>query len=242
MTSVPTTGRRSRAPSPIVLILLTVLAFVAVTALVLLVPHEWTTGSSSSATVKGSGVAASQARALPRFSGVELTGANTVIVHVGGRQSVVVHAEDNLLRKVTTRVRDGELVIANRGSFTASGPMYVEVTVPAIETATLSGAGTVDVDGVRGERLTVRMPGYGTLRAAGVVTSLDASLSGTGELQLGGLTARDVAVDVSGAGTVEVRATRSLDGSVTGTGTISYSGDPRTVTRSGTGTGAIVSE
>jgi hypothetical protein len=74
------------------------------------------------------------------------------------------------------------------------------------------------------------------------VTSLDASLSGTGELQLGGLTARDVAVDVSGAGTVEVRATRSLDGSVTGTGTISYSGDPRTVTRSVTGTGAIVSE
>jgi hypothetical protein len=240
MTSVPTTGRRSRAPRPTVLVLLTVLAFAAVTAAVLLVPHEWTTGSPSSAPVRGSGVAASEARALPPFGGVDLAGANTVLVHVGARQSVVVHADDNLLRKVTTRVRYGELVIANRGSFTTSSPMHVEVIVPALGSATLSGAGTVVVDGVHGDRLAVRVHGAGTLRVDGTATRVDATLSGTGEAQLGGLTARDVTAEVSGTGTLEVRATRMLDASVTGTGTISYAGDPRTVTRSVTGTGAIV--
>ena len=242
MTSVPMTGRRPRAPRPIVVVLLTVLAFAAVTAVVLLVPHEWKTGSSSSPSVHGSGVAVSQARALPPFGGVDLAGANTLLVHVGGRQSVVVHADGNLLRKVTTRVRNGELVVASRGSFTTSSPMYVDVTVPALGSATLSGAGTVVVDGVRADRLTVRLPGYGTLRATGAATRLDATLAGSGELRLGDLTARTVTAAIPGTGTVEVRATRTLDASVTGTGTISYRGDPRTVTRSVTGTGAIVSE
>ena len=33
--------------------------------------------------------------------------------HVGGEQSVVVHADGNLLDRVTTRVRGGKLVIGN---------------------------------------------------------------------------------------------------------------------------------
>jgi Putative auto-transporter adhesin, head GIN domain len=67
--------------------------------------------SSSSPAGTGSGVAARQARSLPAFTRVELAGDNNVIVQVGARQSVTVHADSNLLRRVTTRVRSGRLVI-----------------------------------------------------------------------------------------------------------------------------------
>ena len=50
----------------------------------------------------GSGVAATQTRDLVAFSGVDLAGNSIVAVHVGGKQSVVVHADSNLLRQVTT--------------------------------------------------------------------------------------------------------------------------------------------
>src|SRR5262245_51190311 len=52
----------------------------------------------------GSGVAATQARSVAPFTGVDLAGANNVVIRVGAKQSVVVHADDNLLRRVTTRV------------------------------------------------------------------------------------------------------------------------------------------
>ena len=51
--------------------------------------------SSSSPAGTGSGVAATQARSLPPFSDIDLAGANNVIVHVGERQSVIVHADNN---------------------------------------------------------------------------------------------------------------------------------------------------
>jgi len=67
--------------------------------------------SSSSPAGTGSGVASTQARSLPPFRGVVLAGDNNVLVHAGGRQSVVVHADSNLIARVTTHVRSGRLVI-----------------------------------------------------------------------------------------------------------------------------------
>lgn len=45
---------------------------------------------------------------------------------------------------------------------------------------------------------------------------------------------------LSGSGTIHVTATKSLDASVPGSGTIIYSGNPQDVTKSITGSGAII--
>ena len=74
----------------------------------------------SGGTLRGSGVPAEQARAVPAFRAVELAGSNIVTVRVGGRRAVVVSGDDNLLSKVRTTVRSGRLVIATVGR--ASGP------------------------------------------------------------------------------------------------------------------------
>lgn len=75
-------------------------------------------GGSSSSTAQGSGVLATQARDVAPFTGVELAGANNVVVHVGDPQSVVVNADDNLIDRVTTEVQSGTLITGNTpGSF-----------------------------------------------------------------------------------------------------------------------------
>jgi hypothetical protein len=66
----------------------------------------------------GSGTAAAQTRHLAAFSSVDLTGSSNVTLHVGGRQSVVVHADGNLLRQVTTQVHARTLIIGTTGTFT----------------------------------------------------------------------------------------------------------------------------
>ena len=195
-------------------------------------------GGSSSSGVQGSGVAATQSRALPAFSGLDLAGSNDVTVAVGGRQSVVVHADSNLLGYVTTRVVAGTLVIGTTGSFTASSPMSVEVSVPSLAAVTLSGSGEISVNRIDASRLTVSLPGSGALYAGGTVTHLDVTLDGSGLAQLDNLVARDVHAVVGGSGLIRVTATANLNASVSGSGAVIYSGNPQ-VTSSVTGSGAV---
>jgi hypothetical protein len=199
-------------------------------------------GSESSTVVPGSGVTASETRDVAPFSAVELAGANDVTIGVGGEQRVVVSADDNLIELVTTDVRDDVLVIDTSGSFDAVTPMRVEITVPTLDDISLSGSGAIVVDGHELDELTVAIPGAGSVRAVGTAAMLDVDLSGTGEADLAQLVARDATVDVSGAGAVLVHVTGALEVDVSGTGSVSYAGDPDEVEQSITGTGTVTGE
>lgn len=198
--------------------------------------------SSSATGVQGSGVAATETRDLPPFSSVELAGSNTVTIRVGEEQSVVVRADNNLIERVTTAVQDGSLVIGNiPGSYTTKSPMSVTVSVPSLDALALTGSGVIAVTDIEASSLTVRLPGSGVLRASGTATTLDVTLGGSGDAQLEQLIASDVHAVVSGSGRIVLTATKSLDASVSGSGAIMYSGNPQEVTKSITGSGAIIS-
>jgi hypothetical protein len=212
---------------------------VAGVAIALLYQFDVLGGSSSSGT-EGSGVSATQTRDVASFSSVELAGSNNVVIHVGEKQSVVVKADDNLLNRVTTDVQSGTLVIANTpGSLTATSPMSVEINVPSLSALTLTGSGNISVSGIEAQSLTVTLAGSGTLTGSGTATSLDVMVSGSGHAQFARLVASDVQAVVSGSGAIFVTATKSLDASVPGSGTIVYAGSPQDVTKSVTGSGAI---
>ena len=196
-------------------------------------------GGSSSSEIRGSGIPATQTRTVPRFSGLDLAGSNNVTVIVGRPQSVVVHADSNLVGHVTTQVVAGTLVIGDTGSFTAKSPMSVEVTVPALTALNLSGDGQISATGISTPQLIATISGSGLLYATGTATRLDVTVSGDGRAQLSQLVARDVHAVISGSGLIQVAATTSLAAAVPGSGSIVYSGNPPQVTTSVTGTGDI---
>jgi Putative auto-transporter adhesin, head GIN domain len=189
-------------------------------------------------TVRGSGVEVTDPRELAPFAALELAGANTVTVRVGPAQAVAVTGDDNLVDKVTTTVRADRLVIDDRGSFDTDAPMSVTVSVPSLDALSLSGMGTVTVVGVTGPELTADLSGTGTLVVSGRVDRLTATQSGFGTLELGGLAARDVIARLEGTGDLNVRALSTLDATLTGTGSIVYSGSP-SVTTHNTGVGSV---
>ena len=233
--SAPRRGRRAPHRNQVLLVPVFALAIIGVILLV----HDVILGPSNTTGVQGSGVAATQTRALPRFSSLDLAGSNIVTVVVGGQQSVVIHADNNLLRYVTTRVAAGNLVIGTTGSFTTRSPMSVEVRVPSLAALKLSGSGIISVTGIKAPRLAVTLSGSGVLRASGTATRLDVTLGGSGQAELGNLVARDVHAVVSGSGLIRVTATWSLNAAVPGTGAIIFSGNPPHVISSVTGTGAV---
>lgn len=197
-------------------------------------------GSSSGSGIQGSGVAATQTRAVPSFTGLDLAGSNEVTVVVGAPRSVVVHADTNLISHVTTRVVDGTLVIADVGNYTSHTSMSVDVSVPSLTALNLSGDGQISVTGISGPQLTVIVSGSGQLSAAGTATRLDVTLSGDGRAALSQLSARDVHAVLTGSGLIQVTAVSSLNAAVPGTGLIMYTGNPSQVVTSVTGTGTIV--
>jgi hypothetical protein len=212
-----------------------VAAVVGIAALAALVAVA---GDDDGGAIHGSGVEVTDQRELAPFAAVELAGANTVAVRVGEAQSVAVTADDNLVGRVTTRVRDDLLVIDDHGAFDTEAPMSVTVVVPSLDRLSLSGMGTVTVAGVSGAELTAELTGTGTLEVSGRVERLTATQSGLGTLDLDGLAARDVTARLEGTGDVRVQATATLDATLTGTGSILYTGSPAVTTHK-TGAGEV---
>jgi hypothetical protein len=241
MTIAPTSVHTGRGQHRFRLVLVAILAFLLGGLAVALLYQSDVSKDTSSSTTEGSGVPATQARNVAAFESIELAGSNNLVIHVGEQQSVVVKADDNLLERVTTEVQSGTLVIANTpGSFTTNSPMSVEVDVPMLDALTLTGSGNIVVDGIETESLDVTLPGSGTLTGSGTATKLDVTVSGSGSVQFTPLVANDVRAVVSGSGSIFVTATESLDASVSGSGAILYAGSPQGVTKSVTGSGAII--
>jgi hypothetical protein len=211
-------------------------------AIALLVEHDVFQKSDSPALTKGSGVAATATRQVGPFSGIELAGGNNVVIRVGAKQSVTVHGDANLLRLVTTDVRGKRLVIGTRDSFITAAPMSVAVSVPVLDAISLSGSGRLTISGIDAELLTVTLDGSGAVFARGHADRVDASLTGSGNLELQRVVTRDAHAVVSGSGQIWLYATRSVRASLPGTGAILYSGDPPQVTKDVSGTGAVVAK
>jgi hypothetical protein len=241
MTTSPAPIPHRHMSHRLIIVGLIMLAFAAATVgIIVAARHTGTsTGTTFSSGVKGSGVPATQVRTLPAFTAVDLAGSNNVTVHVGDKQTVTVHGDDNLIRYVTTTVQDGTLAVGQSHDFSTTAPMSVEITVPALDASTLSGAGVLTVTGVAADHFTVRAPGSGVLVVTGTATTLDASLSGTGDVRLDGLAAHDATATVSGTGRLLVNVSHSLDATVSGVGSILYTGNPTDVTKKVTGTGSI---
>jgi len=236
----PTTVHDRRAPrlGTLAIVLLAVIA-VLLTLIAVFLALDARDGSSG-ATVVGSGVTATEERALDSFSAIDLSGESALAVRVGGPQSVVVSADDNLVDRVTTTVGGEKLVVSTEGSFRTTSPMTVTVTVPTLDELELSGTGSVDAARVRGEQLVVILSGDGLVRVTGRVGTLDLTLAGTGNAELSELEAADVRAELGGTGRISVHAGETLDASIPGTGTITYLGSPHDVTQRVTGTGAVV--
>lgn len=93
--------------------------------------------------------------------------------------------------------------------------------------------------GLNAPSLVVRLPGSGTIQAAGTTARLDVAIGGSGTALLSRLIARDATASIDGSGGIVLTATHSVDASISGSGTIVYTGNPAHVTKSVTGSGTI---
>jgi len=195
-------------------------------------------GTESGSGPKGSGVETSSRRETTSFSRVDLRGAARVSIVVGRARSVTVRGDDNLTGRVETKVEGDTLAISTR-SYRSEIGISVEIGVPALDGIELSGSGTIGVHKLSGASFSADLSGLGKIRIDGQTAKLVVDISGSGEAQLDRLSALAARVDISGLGDVSLTATNSLEASISGSGDITYAGNPRRVAKDVSGSGSI---
>jgi hypothetical protein len=191
-------------------------------------------------TIRGSGVSKSESRPVSEFRRIEVTCSCDVSVAVGTVASLNLTGDDNLLPYIVTEVREGTLFVEMKsGSYSPQVGLNLVATAPALESVVVRGSSDVDVAGLAGDRFSIEITGSGDAHATGKVGTVTARISGSGDLHLADLEAREANAEISGSGDIEVWATEALGASVSGSGDVTYKGDPTRITKSVAGSGHI---
>ena len=210
--------------------------------------------------VHGSGVPATEERAIDDVSEVTFTGDGIVTIVRGDYASVAVTSDDNILPYLKTETTGRALRLSSQTGFSVrpkTKPEY-KVTLPRLEALTVSGSGHATVDKPVGEELKVTLSGAGTVTlrevtyqslnvttsgagkviATGAATRTQFKLSGAGGIDAAGLRSSFAEVQVSGAGQATVWAAYDLKARVSGAGGVRYKGSP-TVEQKVSGAGRV---
>lgn len=214
-----------------------------------------------------SAFADTQDRHLTGFKGVDLQGSFDVYITQGPNESVKVEAPSDIIERIKTEVNGGVLKIYNKGNssdwnfnlFGSHKKVLIYVVAKDLNSISVSGSGDVFFkNGITTPSLKLRVSGSGDLNGKVQVKDLETSVTGSGDVRLTGSAASSdvrvsgsgdfrgsdlitvsTAVRVSGSGDASVNASTKIDASVSGSGDVRYSGNPKSVSKSKSGSGDI---
>lgn len=215
--------------------------------------------------IRGSGKVVEENRPVSGFDSIASSGSGDVIITQGDAESLIIEAEDNLIRYIRTEVRGNTLHIyldpAGALAIQPTKPMkfYVSlknltgvdlsgsgtVTSDKIETGDLdvnvSGSGIVTINDLKADSVSIDLSGSGQTVLKGEAASQKMEISGSGRCANSKLMTRDTSLDISGSGGASVNASDTLTVNVSGSGNVEYTGTPK-VTQNVSGAGRITSK
>ncbi len=188
--------------------------------------------------IRGDGVIRTEERTVPEFSKVTISGAYK-IQWSHGSPAISITTDQNLLPHIGTEVSDGTLRIGSKKNLHPTRDMAITITSDSLADVQLTGANTFNAGQLTGPELRIQATGASTIHVCGSVTKLDADLTGASTLHAQSLQTETATVSATGASHADVNATDALKASITGAGTIIYTGHPKKLEKTVTGVGNI---
>lgn len=207
---------------------------------------------------RGDGNIIKEERKVASFDAIEASGGLTIKLVKSDLGTVEVTTDANLMDNVETYVRGNTLYIDTK-NVRKSTKLEVRVHYQKLDYFDLSGAVDVYADDViESERLTIDASGASEMELELDVRTLDIDVSGASDLVLSGKATRlsfegsgasslkageleteNCYIDISGAGDAWVHASNEIKASVSGAGSIRYSGNPVKIKTSVSGAGSV---
>ncbi len=170
---------------------------------------------------------------IREVEGVYVSGSGDLIAQsklTGGNMELKVSGSGNL----TAEIEAGD-VDAN---VSGSGDLNLKGKMRNLE-SDISGSGKISFDGYINGLAEVGISGSGRFMASGSANEIKSTISGSGKVLAGDLVVDKCDVRISGSGDVEINVKTSLDANISGSGTITYKGNPSQVNSHSSGSGRI---
>ena len=213
--------------------------FVLVAALVVLVVAAVALTGCNMGTTQGTGPMVTHEISADGFTGINITGAYNLTFTQASYFSVTLEIQENLIQHLDTNVRGGVLHVGfSRGISTTGGNTpRLYISAPYLDSLLVEGAASADMT-LDVDTLDVEIEGAGNVTLTGTANTLNVVIEGAGNIRAFDMVARDVVINLEGAGNADVHATDTLNASISGVGRIRYDGSP-TVTRNISGLGTV---
>jgi hypothetical protein len=209
--------------------------------------------------ILGSGNVISEPRNVSGFTEVALESIGDLAIQQTGSESLTIEAEDNIIPKLKTEVKDNRLTIGiePNTSIQATKPISYKLTVKDLNALELSGSGSIDAENINTNNLAVTNRGSGDVAAnvdinelkiaqggsgevkmRGKADTQDINISGSGTYQAENLQSKEAKIVANGAGEASINANDKLDVRINGSGSVEYIGNP-TITQHINGSGEL---
>lgn len=163
------------------------------------------------------------------FSSVLVSGAADVVIQKGLKHKIELKGNPDHFNYLQIELTGDKLTCATRSHSPASLNVQVYITTPNIEAIKLSGASEIEMrDFGQLQSLDIVLSGAGSYTMTGkktTVKDLAYFISGAGSINAENVIGENVKIGVSGAGSADITATKTLDASVSGVGSIVYRGN-----------------
>lgn len=209
----------------------------------------------------GNGEFVDETRNVPDYTEVTSAGNFDVFLTNDATGVVRLHGESNVLPHVETVVDGNMLMVSFEEGFgdVARGDVRVYVPAFGVERVTLQGTGsvvsqdTLDTPGFSlelagsgdaalmysGSHLFATISGTGNIDLVGRADEATHAITGSGKIDATKQRVHKCNVMLSGFGDAIVYADSALDATISGSGNVLYTGDPKTVTRNVSGSGSV---
>lgn len=176
----------------------------------------------------------------------------TVYITVPDIEAVSVNGSGNLIGESKIRTKDIHLAVSGSGSMTlhveasgdvqanvsGSGNMDLKGNFESFE-SDVSGSGKVLVSATIDNTADFGISGSGKIQASGSANAVKANISGSGKVLAANLETNRCDVRISGSGDVEINVKNELDANISGSGSVSYRGNPNKVHSNASGSGKV---
>ncbi len=176
--------------------------------------------------VSGSGNRQKQKREVPAFTSISTEGAFEIDVVSQKALSLEIEGDDNILPLVSTEVSNNVLHVKSSRSYSVSEPVTLKISVPNLEAISVSGAGRIEVSGLKNDKFEIDVNGAPSLVVGGETKFVDIDTNGAGKIDTHRLRTARARVESKGVSKVSVHAGEQLDVTVSGPSHVTYTGDP----------------
>jgi hypothetical protein len=193
--------------------------------------------------IKGEGAIVSETRSLPSFYTLQSDGDAQVQVYASNTNKVTVTGYQNLVPVFETNVSGSKLTLKFRDNYYNVRNNNISVTVYTtdVNMVRVNGSGNMTIgDSLKSKTMQAEINGSGNMYfGKNSFDNLSLRVVGSGDISAYQAVSKYVTAEISGSGNIQTTATESLAAKISGSGDISYSGNPKNLSLDISGSGKI---